>query len=279
MPFGIKLSSLRPAKALLYLRLGPRVIRLQARPWVTNGLGTRLYLDPSDRRAWQMAWAAEGVFDTEAAEVWSQLIDRFAPRCVVDIGANYGEVGLGTRYVPDAAVYLIEANPTIASRLVKSAAGSGAVVIVAAASDEPGPVHLHVDGKSSGRSSIESVDKGLLVPAVRVDSFVTTRGRLAFKIDVEGHECAVLRGMERLLSEASEWVGLVENNDLSAVWDAIPFAYWIERDTMLLHPAETLRKPNELRTTKDILVSSHPLAADKLVKLSQANCQASTADE
>lgn len=205
---------------------------LRVRPWLTNDIGRRIYVDPGDKRAWRMG-RHHGAMDRPAVEAWRRLVADVRPDLVLDIGANYGEVVLSADY-PDAEVHVFEPNPPVADRLERSVAGIATVHRVAV-SDRDGTARLGLVPRSSGVSSLErSEGRGVEVPTLRIDSLDLTAQRLLFKIDVEGHEHAVLRGMARLLETTPRWAGLVEGSDLDA-----PYV--------------------EQVTAKDVVISSHPL--------------------
>jgi FkbM family methyltransferase len=62
--------------------------------------------------------------------------------------------------------------------------------------------------KGSGEELFEEVD----LPALPIDAILRDCeiGGLIFKIDVEGYEFRVLRGMERTLARASRFLGMIE---------------------------------------------------------------------
>jgi FkbM family methyltransferase len=199
--------------------------RLAVRPWTTNAQGRRIYLNPRDHRAWRLA-RRHGALDAPAIAAWQRLVHLSRPELVIDIGANYGEVTLSAAY-PDAEIHVVEANPEVAKYLQRSLARAEprAEVHVVAASRSAGEALLRVDPRSSGLSTIEPRDdgSGFVVPTSAIDDLVkSTADRCLFKIDVEGHEPAVLAGMSRILG-AGRWWGLVEANHVSDI--PAPYMY------------------------------------------------------
>lgn len=100
---------------------------------------------------------------------------------------------------PDAAAYLVErlaarSNPRLQVEAV-------------AMSDRTGDAHLRVLVNETGRSTIEKANpveqlgtvEVLTVPARRLDDYDAIEPVGCIKIDVEGHEDAVLRGARRIL--------------------------------------------------------------------------------
>lgn len=121
----------------------------------------------------------------------------------LDVGAWYGP---WTRHLSRRvdSVVAFEANPIVAAVLRKTAPANAVVHPVAVSDRDDEMVELAVSGGrgQEGRSSLEpNLGEGfdhVMVPVRRLDSFEFARVRL-IKIDVEGHELAVLRGAEALL--------------------------------------------------------------------------------
>jgi FkbM family methyltransferase len=124
----------------------------------------------------------------------------------VDAGANFGFWALlaGKR---GCRVLAIEPVPPTRARLEANAASNGlggAIEVVGAAlSDEAGSLTLSVAGGESGQASAHPAQAAgaetFVVPAVTLDGLLGERAVRFLKIDVEGHEPALLRGAERVL--------------------------------------------------------------------------------
>lgn len=100
-----------------------------------------------------------------------------------------------------------------------------------AASDWGGTATLHLNRyfglKWSGLASLE--EQSRFTPSrpyrtcqVKVDRLsnlisANASDRLAFKIDVEGHELSVLRGMKTLLDSVDSWLGLCETTQPESI--------------------------------------------------------------
>lgn len=144
-----------------------------------------------------------------------KVADHFAPAgaTVVDVGASWGlfTYHLARRVGKSGQVYSFEPHPDNAPMLRKlAAARAGVHFSPAAVSDEVGTAELLVperhhrpvtaqgslahgfDGQHVG---VQKVD----VPTVRLDDELPTTGVDFVKIDVEGHEIAVLRGGTAML--------------------------------------------------------------------------------
>jgi FkbM family methyltransferase len=131
----------------------------------------------------------------------------------VDVGANKGSY---LRWLSRAAgpgrVVAFEPQPVLAAYLVgacRAARLENVVVEAAGVSDRPGTRRLHVPGSgvSSPGASFESgvaaqsSGRDLDVPVVTLDEYFRDEARriAGIKVDVEGHELAVLRGAAQIL--------------------------------------------------------------------------------
>jgi FkbM family methyltransferase len=129
---------------------------------------------------------------------------------IIDVGANIGyTTSLFARAVePSGRVYSFEPEAHNFERLSKVAQKHRSVHAVrSAVGDHDGTCLLKVNPQHPGDHQVVDVEGGadtVAVPMVSLDSFVSSQaaGRhVAFiKIDVQGHEAAVCRGMEGLLA-------------------------------------------------------------------------------
>jgi FkbM family methyltransferase len=140
---------------------------------------------------------------------------------VFDVGAHVGDrtrafAGLGARVVA------LEPHPDLADRLRRRfGPNAGVEVVETALGAEPGRATLHV---SSATPTVSTLDAGWIqrvrernpgfadvrwdrpvdVPVTTLDALIERYGEPAFvKIDVEGHEAAVLAGLARPLRALS----------------------------------------------------------------------------
>jgi FkbM family methyltransferase len=142
---------------------------------------------------------------------------------VVDVGANHGyfTVLAAALLGPTGRVEAFEPNPAVADALAEVLARNGVAGRVSvhrvALSDREGQAELFVsvspgnDGLSSLLASDDALKQGVLradhsvrVPTLTFDAFAERAGlgRVdLLKLDVEGAETLVLRGMERTLAE------------------------------------------------------------------------------
>lgn len=131
----------------------------------------------------------------------------FAPKngVAIDIGANLGEwaVPLAQTVGGGGRVICCEPNPTVAAALAATLQINNlrpAEIFQIALSETDGAGHLAVNIQDSGQSRLSN--NGIAVPLRSLDSLVAeiAPGRVDLvKIDVEGHEAAVLAGAVQTL--------------------------------------------------------------------------------
>jgi FkbM family methyltransferase len=143
------------------------------------------------------------------------LQEALAPdEIAVDVGANKGSyLWALSRAVPRGQVVAFEPQPGLADYLhevCQSAGLTNVVVVNAGVSDRSGQRQLAIPGGaySPGASFEPSIRENKRCSVVEVDAYSLddyfageSRRIGAIKIDVEGHELAVLRGAKKLLSE------------------------------------------------------------------------------
>lgn len=230
-------------------------------PSVKNRVGARLHLLPEDVRA-HLLWLNRGTNAPVLNGMWGKLVKVNAPDLVVDVGANYGEVICSTKaYPPDATLLAVEPNPGIAEKLERTLREfvHEVELVVAAASDNSEPAWLYFNSEWSGTATVSefrhedpqpvdstsadhlppeqrgpvawrrefaSPTQAVQVPCVRLDDVVSGNyERILVKIDVEGHELAVLKGFKEHLDAASRVGVLLEVSHLS-YQDLL----WLERN-------------------------------------------------
>jgi FkbM family methyltransferase len=142
---------------------------------------------------------------------YSELLPKGA--LVFDIGANVGTMtaiftSLG------AKVVAVEPNPDCAKHIERSSSREAVQVVQAAVGEKTGSGELHVSDRKDKMSSLSSAwvqavsngnheyagqwNRKLTVPMVTLDSLIERFGTPFYiKIDVEGYEEAVLKGLSR----------------------------------------------------------------------------------
>jgi FkbM family methyltransferase len=173
-----------------------------ALPW-----GAELTVDPRETIG-RSLWTT-GVYDVAVSELLFRLTQPGA--VAVDAGANIGYMTsiLSVRAGPGGRVHAFEPHPLLAERLrenvgrlanrpscapvevrqvaLSDAAGRATLVCPEEFASNHGVGHVAADGA------------GIEITTVRLDD-VLPGGADVMKMDVEGHEPAVLRGAERLLA-------------------------------------------------------------------------------
>lgn len=152
-----------------------------------------------------------GMFDITTAEVLYRLLDEGED--ALDVGAHVGLMS-AVMALRARRVRSLEPHPDVFSRLQRNAARFNAVTkrdamspLQAAASSAAGEQTLVLPADWRGNTGSatlagpeESSDAGIRVACVALDDLVTDSFRPAvMKLDVEGHELAVLGGASRLI--------------------------------------------------------------------------------
>jgi len=142
------------------------------------------------------------------------LVSAIRPGDVaVDVGANKGSFLPSLSWAAGSGrVVAFEPQPALAEYLRRACRATrltNVVVEASGVSDRAGSLTLHVPGAggSSPGASFEpavaalSSGRGVEVPVVTLDEYFRGEARriAAIKVDVEGHELAVLRGAEAIL--------------------------------------------------------------------------------
>ena len=169
---------------------------------VTTQAGDIFEADLSSTLEWQL-WAF-GRYEEHLAELFGHLV-RPGDRCV-DVGANVGvhTIRLARLAGPDGEVIAIEPDPDLAQRARRNIALNGLSnvrVKNAAASERAGQMRLYrpsAQDTNRGRASLMRhpylTGPATTVPVVTIDDLCAGAPVALIKIDVEGHEAAVVRG-------------------------------------------------------------------------------------
>jgi FkbM family methyltransferase len=146
-----------------------------------------------------------GEYEPEVSALVSALVRP--GDTVFDVGANAGYFSLLARDL-GARAFAFEPNP-VALRLLRrsvAADGRGVTVIASACSDRDGTATLYPHSiDNTGMSSVTKPGaRKIRVATVALDGFAESRGLAPalLKIDVEGHELAVIAGAEGILRNA-----------------------------------------------------------------------------
>jgi FkbM family methyltransferase len=147
---------------------------------------------------------------------------RNASVTVVDIGAHDGETAVAfDLFLPDVVIYSFEPNPECYRRAVANTAGRRVRLFNVGLSDHTGVETFVADTGWDAKSTFEldgrSAAAGQRLPVARGDELIDLSRINLLKIDVEGYEGHVLRGLDGILHRvdhlAIEWsLGRAKDN-------------------------------------------------------------------
>lgn len=173
--------------------------------------GHKVYFNPDDA-----GYNLSGLVDADLSQATGEaafLRDTLRPgQVVVDIGANIGLVTLIAAHLvgPQGHVFAFEPGPLSFALLSANVAANGyrnATLEHAAVSDRSGTVDLYVcaTGESDNRIS-GTIDEGtgrerVSVKSVALDDYFGETAIDFIKIDVQGAEPLVLKGLSRIMAE------------------------------------------------------------------------------
>ena len=210
---------------------------------VTTQAGDVFEADLSSTLEWQL-WAF-GRYEEHLAELFGHLV-RPGDRCV-DVGANVGvhTVRLARLADRDGEVIAIEPDPEVARRARRNIALNGLSnvrVIDAAASARAGQMPLYRPSpRDTNRARASLMHYRYLtgptttVPVVTIDDLCAGAPVALIKIDVEGHEAAVVRGAADTIARHAPSIVFEYAPELLAdVAAQTPFGWLAERGYLLL---------------------------------------------
>jgi len=167
---------------------------------------------------------SNGMTQKRLTNFWSKAVNEYSPDLVMDVGVNYGECIFSTNYPSHTQIYGIEANRDLLkyihqSREVHPNKAQIKIFNVFAADKEEEKT-FYVDKHWSGTSSAayrpaHDMIEQKTVRTVTIDSIVeedVTNKNILFKVDVEGFEAFVLRGMTELIQKSASALGFIEFN-------------------------------------------------------------------
>jgi FkbM family methyltransferase len=193
-----------PAEDPRWRERGVRIVR-------GKNHGFLMRLDLSDW-AQRMTFCLGRYYEQEVLQVLDKLLrpgDTF-----VDVGANIGMVALHARSRVGFAgqVHCFEPNPECLALLrehVELNALNNIFVHGFALSDQPGQLELHLTSEHTGTATLSQVPaatKTFVVPVRVGDETLAGASPRVVKIDVEGFEVLVLRGLRQTLLRAKPFV-------------------------------------------------------------------------
>lgn len=189
--------------------------------------GRSLHVAPGDERGRQLLLHG-GDLNPPTLAMWRQLLAAKPWTHILDVGANYGEMLLNVELPASARVLAFEPNPHVLIPLIRNLldARIRVEVVPEGVSDRKGSARLLVDRAWSGTTRLdESCESGeageagapesLTVPTTTLAdelraAAAASRVRALVKVDVEGHEIPVLRGIGEILDGLEDFAALVE---------------------------------------------------------------------
>jgi FkbM family methyltransferase len=204
---------------------------------LTSEAGDVFEADLSSTLEWQL-WAF-GRYEPHFAELFSLLV-RPGDRCV-DVGANVGvhTVRLAKLAGQRGEVIAVEPDPELIRRAGRNVALNGLEtvrLVNAAASDQPGEMQLYRPSPwDTNRARASLLHHPYLtgpatgVPVVTLDDVCAGQRVSLIKIDVEGHEAAVVRGAAATISREMPSIIFEYAPELLASATQSPFGWLAER--------------------------------------------------
>lgn len=154
-----------------------------------------------------------GIWDEELLMLMSNIIDHSPDGVVIDIGANVGAITIPlANYYSNIIFYCFEPHPFIFRKLNKNIQINklkNVVPIQSAISDKEGEINFfaQIDDSNMGLSSmfeLKNLTQKVVVKSITLDTFVanTHINKISLvKVDVQGAEIQVLKGMTKVIKE------------------------------------------------------------------------------
>lgn len=168
---------------------------------------------------------SNGMTQKRLTNFWEKAVSDIKPDLIIDVGVNYGECIFSTTYPEHTKVYGIEANRHLLKFIYKSRDvhpnNSQIEIINAIASDKDDEeIPFFIDKHWSGTSSASYMPAHKMiekesVKAITINSLVkkdNPYGTVLFKVDVEGYEAFVLKGMIDIFNHSDMTIGFIEFN-------------------------------------------------------------------
>lgn len=189
---------------------------------ITLPCSNSLYVNPEENRG-RALLISNGITQRRLTNFWTKSVHQLKPDLVIDIGVNYGECIFSAIYPTHTTIYGIEANRHLLKYINQSKDEhpnkAQISIIHAVASDTDGEEKIfHIDQHWSGTSSAAYVPSHKMtekvsLKTVKIDALVSngrTFEKVLFKVDVEGYEAFVLKGMTNLFQNSGAIAGFIE---------------------------------------------------------------------
>lgn len=183
----------------------------------------KIYVNSEENRG-RALLVSNGMTQKRLTNFWIKAVNEFSPDLVIDVGVNYGECIFSTNYPNHTHIYGIEANRELLKyiHLSREAHQNKEQIKIfnVFAADKEEEKTFYVDKHWSGTSSAayrpahDMIEK-TTVSSVTIDSIIeedTMNKNILFKVDVEGYEAFVLKGMTELIQNSASALGFIEFN-------------------------------------------------------------------
>jgi FkbM family methyltransferase len=232
-----------------------------------------MILLPRDSKSATSVYVSKAHIDWGSEELMAKFTDP--ERDFLDIGAHIGYYAIYLQPLMRKA-YAFEPDPrNLAGLRANAASVSNVEVVSMAVSSSSGMARLNIAGDSSVSTLEESSGESIEVRKISIDDFIAERPEInpgLIKIDTEGHDMDVLRGMKAIVA-ANQPVILIECSDkdlpeLCTAWQYSMFAYTCDRSSMKM----TFRQLNSAEDLQKYWTNMVFLAPEHLFKAFLAHC-------
>jgi FkbM family methyltransferase len=178
--------------------------------------GSHIYVNPADPRGKKLL-ETNGNFNPPALNIWQELLRSSDWTCVLDVGANYGEMIANGGLPRRAKIVAIEPNREILPYLKRTLRQIGGIKIYdTAISDRDGLSQLLITRDWSGTVRLIDGEGDVAVKTTTLEKIIRAEcrnidaARIAIKIDVEGYEAKALSGLMPLLNRFRDFAAFIE---------------------------------------------------------------------
>ncbi|MET3697838.1 FkbM family methyltransferase [Bacillus oleivorans] len=185
---------------------------------------TVLFVNSEENRG-RALLISNGMTQKRMTRFWRQAVQAINPDIIIDVGVNYGECIFSTVYPSHTKIYGVEANKQLFKYIEQSKEvhpnKSQIFLFNTFAADKDDEEKLFfVDQHWSGTSSASYMPshqmiEPIAVHSITIDSLVQGNAinkTVLFKVDVEGYEAFVLKGMTGIFDSSSAVLGFIEFN-------------------------------------------------------------------
>lgn len=220
--------------------------------------GNVMYVNEKDYQS-TILIPTQGVSQPLIYHFWQQALQKFDPTLILDAGMNYGGILFSGIYPSHAVIVGIEPNQSLVPYIDQSRAEhpnrEQIKIFHAVASDQDNQLIKfyicsgeHVG--SGGSSAIPRDDSPSynMISSITIDTLLnnitTNPARFLFKIDVEGYEDKLLKGMTKQIALSEEAIGCIEFTPIfmqRAGTDGDAYLNFLQQYFKVYHPLDPTR--------------------------------------